>query len=261
MSIDLDLQDGVNRRVYHAEGVDREYTSFNLDRAETLALLKYQTAFAGRDVLDLGIGTGRTAIYLAPLARKYEAIDYSPVMVGRVRILLPEVSVRLADFRDLSAFADASFDFVFGSNNVIDAVSQADRLRSLGELRRVLRSDGMLMFSSHNRQYREAQRGPRIAFSKNPVTQAAYVVQWARQMINHARVRQLRRSEQDYALLNDRGHDYACLHYYIDQATQRRQLASLGFRVIDVFDCEGRTLGDTEPASASAWLIYVAKLA
>ena len=29
------------------------------------------------------------------------------------------------------------------------------------------------------------------------------------------RIRHLRRVEQDYALLNDSGHDFAALHYYI----------------------------------------------
>jgi len=135
-------QDEVNRGVYMAKGVARQYFLSTLNRMEAIALIKYRNAFVDRDVLDLGVGGGRTSIYLAPLSRRYEGVDYSPVMVESVRARFAELSVRLGDMRDLSAFGDASFDFVFGSNNVIDAVSHEDRLRTLAEMRRVLRAEG-----------------------------------------------------------------------------------------------------------------------
>ena len=87
------------------------------------------------------------------------------------------------------------FDFLFGSNNVLDAVSHEDRLRALAEFRRVLRPGGMLVFSSHNRQYRHAWRGPTLGVSRNPVTQAMNVVRWLRELRNHLRIRDLRKRE------------------------------------------------------------------
>ncbi len=251
-------QDEVNRRVYMAKGVDRRYRILTLDRAETMALLKHQGAFAGRDVLDVGVGAGRTTIYLAPLARRYEAIDYSPVMIESAKARFPGISFRVADMRDLSAYADASFDFVFGSNNVIDAVSHEDRLRALAEFRRVLRVGGTLVFSSHNRQYRHVGHGPRLELARNPVTQSMNVMKWGRQLLNHARVRGLRRLDADYSLLNDMGQDFACLHYYIGHETQRRQLAGLGLKVVDVLDDEGQAVAASDAGRDSAWLMYVA---
>ena len=252
-------QDEINRRVYMAKGVDRGYRHLTLDRAETMVLLKYQAAFAGRDVLDVGVGAGRTAVYLAPLARRYEAVDYSPVMVESARARVPGIAVRVADMRDLSAFADASFDFLLGSNNVLDAVSHEDRLRALAQFRRVLRAGGMLVFSSHNRQYRNAWRGPTLDVSRNPVTQAMNVVRWLRRLRNHLRIRGLRKREVDYSLLNDLGQDYACLHYYIDPQTQRRQLEGIGLQLVDVMDDQGRSLAASDAGQGSAWLMYVAK--
>jgi len=79
------MQDRVNQRVYHRAGVERYYRSTQLSRVETMVLLKYAHAFVGRDVFDLGVGLGRTALYLAPLARRYEGIDYSPIMVEKAR--------------------------------------------------------------------------------------------------------------------------------------------------------------------------------
>lgn len=255
----LASQDEVNRRVYMAKGVDRRYRFWVLDRAEAIALLKHQPAFAGRDVLDVGVGAGRTTIYLAPLARRYEAIDYSPVMIESARARLPGISFRVADMRDLSAFADASFDFLFASNNVIDAVSHEDRQRTLAEFRRVLRDGGTLVFSSHNREYREAGHGPRVEFSRNPFRLAMNVRTWVRQLLNHARVRGLRRREPDYSLLNDTGLDFACLHYYVDRETQGRQLAGPGLRLVEVLDHAGQSLAASDPGRESAWLMYIAK--
>ena len=253
-------QDLVNRRIYHAAGIHQWYRSdAPLDRAETMALLKYQAAFAGREVLDLGIGTGRTTPFLAPLAARYVGTDYSPPMVEYVRSHMPEIDVRLADMRDLSAFPSGSFDFAMASCNVIDAVSLEDRLRTLGEWHRVLRPHGIVMFSSHNRRYHRALAGPALARSRNPVTQLRHLQQYVRSVINHARVGRLRRVDGEYALLNDVGHDYAALHYYIDRDTQRRHLEQSGFLLRDVFAGFGGVVGNAGDDSASPSLLYVAE--
>lgn len=250
-------QDRINRRVYHARGVHRSYQADGLDLAETMALLTYQPAFAGRDVLDLGIGAGRTSRVLAPLARRYVGTDYSPVMIEHVRRRNPELTVELADMRDLSRFPAESFDFVLASCNVIDAVSHEDRLRTMAEVRRVLRPAGLFAFSSHNRNFHDARSGPRLRRVRNPGTQAAEIVRYVRSVLNHARTGRLREERAEYALLDDPGHDYALLHYYIDLDTQIRQLERAGFRARDVFDKRGARAADGTVAHSPS-LLYVA---
>jgi SAM-dependent methyltransferase len=250
-------QDRVNRSVYHSPDIARWYRSTRLTAAETAALLKYQAAFAGHDVLDLGVGTGRTTRYLAPLARRYVGIDYAPAMVRHFRAAMPDIEVRQADMRDLLEFPEGSFDFVLGSDNVIDALSHPDRLEALSEARRVLKPNGIFMFSSHNRAVPASLAGPRLVRSRNPFTQALNVAVWLRRWINHAQIRRLRRSEDEYALLNDMGHDYALLHYYIDRDTQRKQLARIGLRLLDVFGASGALVRDAEVDRQSASLLYV----
>jgi SAM-dependent methyltransferase len=253
-------QDRLNFRIYHAADIHDSYRSdAPLDRAETMALLKYQPAFAGHEVLDLGIGTGRTSRFLAPLARTYVGTDYSPPMIDYVRSHLPGVTVHLVDMRDLSSFAADSFDFALASCNVIDAVSHDDRLQTLDQVRRVLRPHGLLMFSSHNRRFRDALSGPRLVRSRNPVTQLRYVQRYVHRLVNHARVRRLRRECTEYALLNDVGHEYAALHYYVDRDAQIAQLEHAGFQVCDVFDTTGGVLSDDGDDSGSPSLLYVAE--
>lgn len=252
-------QDEVNRAVYHSPRVYRFYLSNLLTPPEVACLLKYQPHISGRDVLDIGVGAGRTTRYLAPLAQRYEAVDYSPVMVGYMKETMPEVSVRQADFRDLGIFGDYSFDFVFAADNVIDALAHQDRLRALEEACRVLRRGGILAFSSHNIHYKRAFSGPRLQWSSNPVRFAANCYNYIFGWWNHLRVAPLRRSMPEYALLNDPGHRYACLHYYVARSGVNSQLARAGLRLIEAFDIRGQVAPEAEDDSENPSLVYVAE--
>lgn len=259
MAFTAHQQDEINARVYHSPGVEREYQVSTLTQVEALALLRHKEAFAERDVLDVGVGTGRTSNYLAPLARRYEGIDYSPVMVEHLKTHRPMLSVRLADMRDLSAFGDASFDFMLASNNVIDAVNEEGRERTLREAARVLRPGGMLMLSSHNRQLAGALSAPRPARSRNVARQALHLSRWVRDIVNYTRFAPAREVHADHALLTDEGHHHACLHYYVTQEYERRQLHENGFEVLEVLDERGVVLPPDDGAPDSASLMYVSR--
>ncbi|HEX4165882.1 MAG TPA: class I SAM-dependent methyltransferase [Bryobacteraceae bacterium] len=251
-------QDAVNRRVYHSDRVYRFYLSNVLTPPEAAALLKYQGHIAGRDILEIGVGAGRTARYLAPIAGHYEAIDYSPVMVRYMNQTMPQLSVREADFRNLQIFGDNSFDFVFAPDNVIDALPHQDRMQALMESYRLLRPGGLLVFSSHNVRYRGAFSGPRLNWSSNPLRLAANFVNYFRGCWNHLRVGPLRQDLGSYALLNDEGHHYACLHYYAARTIVTDQLKKVGFRSLDVFNNEGQIALAGHDDSHSPSLLYVA---
>lgn len=253
------LMDSVNTRVYHHPDIIHQYGMDTLAREDAMGLLKYQSAFANRDVLDIGVGRGRTAIYLAPLAHRYQAIDYSRMMVDACSRALPEVAVEQADMRDLSRFPDASFDFVLASNNVFDAVGHEDRQHVLAGVHRVLRPGGMLMFSSHNRDARNLMHWPHLDFVRNPVTQAKLTVHWCLSMVHHARLRHAESSNDIYAIVNDEAHDSGLLHYYIGPAAQRQQLTQHGFELLDTLDRYGVPVPAGSHAEHSRWLLYVAR--
>ncbi len=252
-------QEDVNRAIYASPRVYRYYLSRRLTPAEIACFEKYSAKIRGGDILDVGVGAGRTAYHLAPIARRYEAIDYSPVMVSYMRKTFSSLNVHQADFANLSIFPDSSFDFVFAADNVIDALSHENRLRALRESARVLRPGGILAFTSHNLHYKRALSPPWFDWSANPIRLAMNCAKYALSWWNHIRVGRLRRITPEYALLNDRGHHYAILHYYLLRSAVRSQLAATGLRFIEAFTPQGTILRDSDDDSDCASLLYVAQ--
>jgi SAM-dependent methyltransferase len=104
-----------------------------------------------KDILDLGVGGGRTAGFLGPLARKYVGIDRSSDMVNVCRQKFPQLCFEVADAADLSQFADGSFDIVLFSFNGLGVLCpHAKRLACHYEVHRVLKPGGIWIFSLHH---------------------------------------------------------------------------------------------------------------
>jgi ubiquinone/menaquinone biosynthesis C-methylase UbiE len=144
------LAETPNLRTYRVPEVASHYASLNyLTPCERLLFRTYIKP--GMSVLDLGVGGGRTTSCLSRVASRYVGVDYSEAMIRACRRKFPELNFLLADASDLSAFEDASFDAVVFSYNGLDCVVPDEkRLRCLRECWRVLRPDGVLVFSSHN---------------------------------------------------------------------------------------------------------------
>lgn len=228
-------------------------------RAEALVLLEYQPFFAQKRVLDIGIGTGRTTVYLAPLADEYVGIDFSPIFVDFVNKTMPQYCAQLGDMRDLSKYHSGQFDFVMGSFNVLDVVDHEDRMRTLAEVRRVLKPGGLFVFSSHNRAVDSMGDGPKLERSKDPARQALRFLRWVRRLRNYRHWQKHWVITDSYAIVTDAGHDFSTLHYYVDHDTQRRQLTANGFLTLDVRDIDGSPLGPGALDTTSPYLTYVAQ--
>jgi SAM-dependent methyltransferase len=64
------------------------------------AVVKLTGAEAGMSVLDLGVGTGNLALRFAALGCRVWCTDYSPSMLEKARLKLPEARLILHDLRD-----------------------------------------------------------------------------------------------------------------------------------------------------------------
>jgi len=117
--------------------------------AEAVAFMEeLGVAAPGRDLLDLGCGTGRFAAALAPVVASFTGLDVSAEMVRLARERcagLPNVRLLQTQGRDLAAFADGSFDVVIAVDSfpyLYRAGGAAFVEAQLREVARVLRAGG-----------------------------------------------------------------------------------------------------------------------
>jgi ubiquinone/menaquinone biosynthesis C-methylase UbiE len=139
-----------NLQIYNTPNVASHYASLDyLTPCERFLFDSYLRP--GMDILDLGVGGGRTTPYLAKIASRYAGVDYSEQMIQRCRVKFPELEFLVTDVSDLSTFPDASFDaIVFAFNGLDYVLPQEKRWQCIQECGRMLRAEGVLIFSSHN---------------------------------------------------------------------------------------------------------------
>jgi S-adenosylmethionine-dependent methyltransferase len=145
---------------YYDESPQREWDRLDSDRVEFAVTLRALDEFlptAPGAILDIGGGPGR---YTIALAQRGHAVTLADLSRGNVDFALAraaEAGVTLAgaehaDARDLSRFADASFDAVLLMGPLYHLLDESDRRTAVGEALRVLRPGGR-MFAAFITRY------------------------------------------------------------------------------------------------------------
>ena len=249
----------MNKKKYESKSVVSSYINMRLQNPEVMILVKYRDAIAGKHVLDIGCGSGRTTAVLKNLGSGYVGIDYSFDMIESCRKRFEDVRFLHGDVRDMSEFKDDEFDYVMFSFNGLDSVNHADRLKGLREIYRVLKRDCLFVFSSHNRNHRYAISRPEMRFSMMPCKQTGNFIKYLKSICNRLRNKNHQVFEEQYAIINDVAHNYSMLTYYIDKVNQVKQLEDMGFETIEMYDTLGNILDLDSDDSDSAWIYYVAR--
>ncbi len=211
-------------------------------------------------VLEIGVGAGRLTPHLLSISRAYVGIDVSPPMIQRCRSRFPGVEFYVCDARDLSQFEQETFGLVFFSFNGIDHVGHDDRMRLLGEIRRVLRRGGRLVFSSHNLDTPLPSPFRQIpwSFCPGPFGDGLRdAIGYLKCVANHLRNRRHEQRTPDYAIINDRAHNYRTLMYYTTIEHQYRQLDELGFCNVKSIGLDGRFVAPGDSCE-DCWVYYLA---
>jgi SAM-dependent methyltransferase len=229
------------------------YANRELTPVEVLILVRYREALSGR-VLEVGCGAGRVLGYLVMLAREVHGVDISGAMVDYCRQRYPDAHVHVGDVARVDHVVDGRFDAIVAAANLIDVFDDEERHRVLAVLRELLAPDGVLIFSTHNlaRSHglsapggevpagRRAARLLTKALDRPPIEVVAALGRIPRRVRNRRRLAPLQRHEADYSIINDEALDFGLLHYYIRRDAQERQLAELGFELVECLDVDGR---------------------
>jgi SAM-dependent methyltransferase len=242
------IDEAANRKTYTDERVIRSYARWTeCFPAEESIFKRHSTQFAG-DVLDIAIGAGRTTRVLLPQARSYVGLDYSVGMIAAAKANFPQADLRCGDMRAVpQSFRDRRFDAVLISYNGIDYIPWPDRHKLLVELRRLLRSEGVLVFSSHDLAMLDAERGFKIRsdlhlegqlFRKQPAEYFARLLKLPIWLLSawrkHRRLRSSERIFAGYAYVNDSGENFGLLTTYVSTALQVQVLRDAGYADIQI---------------------------
>jgi ubiquinone/menaquinone biosynthesis C-methylase UbiE len=248
--------DTTNRKTYAKAKVLDYYDELDeLFPAERVLFEKLSSKIKTGKILDIGVGGGRTTKYLLPNNSDYTGVDYVPEFVERVKSKYPQGKFLVGDARNLSEFGDESFDFVLFSYNGIDAVSHDDRLKAQKEIFRVLKKDGVFMFSSHNRNYEHFNKPYWLIDFRVNMSFAKHLISYVFFLPRHLRMKSNEIFTEEYAIVNDCDHRYSLLIYYITIAAQIKQLEESGFFNIEAYTTKGESVkSDTE----SFWIYYLA---
>ena len=237
-----------------------------LQPAEIVILEKLRLQLPQFKMLDIGIGGGRTTTHFAPLVGEYCGIDYSPEMIATCKAKftqkIPNFSLKVVDARDLSQFADNSFDFILFSFNGIDYVEHSDRLKILSEVARVGKKNAYFAFSSHNLKAMIQEFSYQKHLSWNPFKTYINLFMWAvLRFVNFSSTTQQLENSK-YYLIRDESHNFRLQTYYIKPEAQIAQLAHI-FRDIELYSwqygSEIMTMADSV-IDSDLWLYYLCRV-
>jgi ubiquinone/menaquinone biosynthesis C-methylase UbiE len=141
-------KDAINRATYSSGEALEKYTSYHLYPVEKYLFQKYYRE--GDRILDHACGSGRTTVRLHEMGFCPKGVDLSDVLIGAAKKRFPHLEWEQGSYTKI-AERENSFDHVLISHNGIDYVyPDGERAVTFRECRRVLKTGGTLILSSHN---------------------------------------------------------------------------------------------------------------
>lgn len=240
-----------NHNFYNSSATVEYFGTFKKDlfKAEAVILDSLREEIRDQPVLEIGIGGGRITEYLRLLSADYTGVDYSEKMIDFCRQRFRDLPLFVCDARNMSRFRAEQFKTVMFGYNGIDEVGSSDRLLILQEIYRVLKRNGVFIFSSHNLDWESIPSCFSKTFSFRgglfKSIQANFVRLWVyvSGVVNWFRIRMLHRGQAMFLEYED-SPGIALPVYYSSQPAQVAQLQSGGFRDIQAICMDGEPLDD-----------------
>jgi ubiquinone/menaquinone biosynthesis C-methylase UbiE len=240
------ISDSINRRFYESPGVVERYENHCEVMGAELAILEsLQKDARNQPLLEIGIGAGRMTSHMLAITKDYVGIDYSTRMVEMCQRRF-DSTFMVCDARDMSLFGDERFSTVTFWGNGIDEVNPSDRFLILNEIHRVLKKNGLFIFSSHNLEWSAIPSYVLEDFSlpREPLRDNAMRVF----LYAHCGATRLwaRYRRRGYAVIleYDDSEKMTVPRYFVEKETQVRQLFEAGFHQVEALASDGSPLDD-----------------
>ena len=226
MKSELTKSEKMNLESYLSPEAIEVFDKIGLSQVEKTIVKKYFTR-KNANVLDIGCGIGRTTIPLSEAGFNVIGIDFSETLINKAKAKFPNIDFRIGNACDLK-FSDEGFDYALFSFNGIDLIyPEKERIKAIKEISRILKDEGIFVFSSHN-----------------PLQ---FIAHGFRRFIGHWRwllkfmVLNIiyQRFFSKYKI--DNTSFGKCITYFITPSKQKEQLENNGFKLLDIFgEFEGR---------------------
>jgi ubiquinone/menaquinone biosynthesis C-methylase UbiE len=219
----------LNQTTYTAPHIVNYYAQLNqLQPAEQAVFNLLEQQGLKLKMLDIGVGGGRTTQHFSKITSEYIGTDYSAEMISackkRFSTSPHKIHFEVCDARDMSQFADNSFNFILFSFNGIDYVSHLDRLKIFQEISRVGKPGSYFLFSSHNLQGIESEFEIKNHISLNPLKTYVNLVMFALLRFFNRPYTSTQLGASDFAIIRDESHNFQLRTYYIRPKQQIHQL-------------------------------------
>ena len=269
------------KKIYNHVKISKDYARREyLDSPELKIIEELKVVLPKMNMLDMGVGGGRTTGHFLPLVNSYIGADYAPNMIAECKKKYKNKKIfEVLDVRDMSKFSDNMFDFILFSYNGIDSFGLQDREIALGEIKRVLRNDGYFSFSTHNINWNGLyelftfknifrKHMAKAENKKNPFLKfftffkAIFIIfrlNFQNKSFNiRSHVGHLRK--EGYGSLIDNSLNGKASIFYISYKSQISQLKKFGFKNIGAYSALGIKTEDESELNKGGWIYYLCRL-
>ncbi|HOF00115.1 MAG TPA: class I SAM-dependent methyltransferase [Spirochaetota bacterium] len=236
--------------------ISRYANDADMQKPEVEIFNSLQNELKEARLLDIGIGGGRTTLYLKDKVKDYVGIDYSSKMIETTKNRIPEISnkVFVCNVIDMSTFSDNQFDIVFFSFNGLDYLQTIEeRILALNEIYRVLKKGGKFIFSSHN-----LQDNSLFNFSlkkQSLIKTIEHIVKIFYRIVSNNKKTIM---NSNYSYIKDGGHFFKLRNFYIKPLFQIEQLKDNGFLETKIFSLtSGKEVVSNFDKIKDPWLYYL----
>jgi SAM-dependent methyltransferase len=226
--------------------------------AERALMERFGAPLQGR-VLVLGCRAGRFTAQLYRIAHELHGGCEAAEDLLRCRRQYPHAVFTACQPRELCDFQAGAFDAVLVPGEVLDALDDVARRGALHDVRALLAQDGLLIFSSRNRDCALGSAGWGRVLPGLPRHPLPTALRMGLRVRNRRRLGAQERRARDCELRSGEGREFGAVHYSITREAQERQLSELGYELLECLDLEGRSVARSASAERSRQLFYVAR--